>query len=327
MGGEGLTRLMVYLHRIRLDSLQGGIRSPWLNPGNMERCPDIVFISRPRAGFHDLSRVAALRARVLRASDLKRNKASASQTLVVDGSTDVMELVEAISKGSKPFVLVVDGTRGGNENAAAVDSALSESFPEVPRITLFSLGDSEALERMRSNGTRSHLWVMRLGDKTALTPPARLDARFQLTVIQDQRANTELMQLADRFFGLRRELDRKDVVLKERLAIIGKVFRSLNELPVPLPYLESTLQAATRPGLFPIRCLERWLQIADKGSCLYGESDVASRNLIKQLTKLHQLFMQSVTGKAGWLLKHLKESCAQKCSTLLLCGSTMRLLL
>ncbi|CAJ0557672.1 unnamed protein product, partial [Mesorhabditis spiculigera] len=321
MGGEGLTRLMVYLHRIRLDSLQGGIRSPWLNPGNMERCPDIVLISRPRAGFHDLSRVAALRARVLRASDLKRNKASASQTLVVDGSTDVMELVEAISKGSKPFVLVVDGTRGGNENAAAVDRALSESFPEVPRITLFSLGDSEALESMRSNGTRSHLWVMRLGDKTALTPPARLDARFQLTVIQDQRANTELIQLADRFFGLRRELDRKDVVLKERLAIIGKVFRNLNELPVPLPYLESTLQAATRPGLFPTRCLERWLQIADKGSCLYGESDVASRNLIKQLTELHQLFMQSVTGKAGWLLKHLKESCAQKYSTLLLCGS------
>lgn len=321
MGGEGLTRLMVYLHRIRLDSLQGGIRSPWLNPGNMERCPDIVFISRPRIGFHDLSRVAALRARVLRASDLKRSKASASQTLVMDGSTDVMELVETISKGSKPFVLVVDGTRGGNENAAAVDSALSESFPDVPRITLFSLGDTDALERMRSNATRSHLWVMRLGDKAVLTPPSGLNPQFQLAVIQDRRANAELIQLADRFFSLRRELDRKDAVLKERLAIIGKVFRSLNELPVPLPYLENTLQAATRPGLFPIRCLERWLQIADKGSCLYGESDVASRNLIKQLTDLHQLCMQSVTGKAGWLLKHLKDACVQKQSTLLLCGS------
>lgn len=321
MGGEGITRLMVYLQRIRLDSLQGGIRSPWLNPGNMEQCPDIVFISRPRNGFHDLSRVKALRTRVLRASDLKRNKASASQTLVVDGSTDVMELVEAISKASKPFVLVIDGTLGGNENFAAVDSALSESFPEVPRITLLSLGDSESLDRIRSNGTRSHLWVMRLGDTALLTSPAGSDSRFKLTVIQDRRANSELGLIADRFFDLRRELDRKDFVLKERLAIIGKVFRSLNELCLPLPYLETTLQAATRPGLFPIRCLERWLQIADKGSCLFGESDVASRNLIQQLRDWHQLLMQSITGKARWLLKHLKDSCANKTDTLVLCGS------
>ncbi|MCK2124633.1 hypothetical protein [Pseudomonas sp. PNPG3] len=321
MGGEGITRLMVYLHRIRLDSLQGGIRSPWLNPGNMEQCPDIVFISRPRIGFHDLSRVAALRARVLRTSDLKRNKASASQTLVVDGSSDVMELVEAIGKGSKPFVLVVDGTRGGNENSAAVDSALSESFPDVPRITLLSLGDSDALERMRSNGTRSHLWVMRLEDKVALTSPARSDSQFMLNVIQDRRANTELSQLADRFFGLRRDLDRKDAVLKERLAIIGKVFRSLNELPVPLSYLEQALQAATRPGLFPVRCLERWLQIAEKGSCLFGESEMGSRGLIQQLRNLHQLLMQSITGKASWLLKHLKVCCTNKAYTLVLCGS------
>lgn len=321
MGGEGLTRLMVYLHRIRLDSLQGGIRSPWLNPGNMERCPDIVFISRPRAGLHDLSRVAALRARVLRASDLKCNRASASQTLVVDGSSDVMELVETIGKGSKPFVMVVDGTRGGNENSAAVDRALSESFPEVPRITLLSLGDSESLDRMRSNGTRSHLWVMRLGDKAALTSPAGSGSQFKLTVIQDRRANAELGLLADRFFRLRRYLDRKDSVLKERLAIIGKVFRSLNELPVPLSYLEKTLQSATRPGLFPIRSLERWLQIADKGSCLFGESDVASRNLIQQLGDLYQLLIQSITGKAGWLLKHLKDSCTNKIDTLVLCGS------
>lgn len=323
MGGEGLTRLMVYLHRIRLDSLQGGIRSPWLNPSNMEQCPDIVFISRPRVGFHDLSRVAALHARVLRASDLKRNKnkASVSQTLVVDGSSDVMELVETIGKGSKPFVLVVDGTRGGNENSAAVDSALSESFPDVPRITLLSLGDSESLERMRSNGTRSHLWVMRLADKAALISPSRSDSQFALTVIQDRRANIELSQLADRFFGLRRDLDRTDSVLKERLAVIGKVFRSFNELPVPLPYLEQTLQAATRPGLFPIRCLERWLQIAEKGSCLFGESEMASRSLIQQLRDMHQSLIQSITGKAGWLLKHLKDSCTNKIGTLVLCGS------
>lgn len=322
MGGEGLTRLMVYLHRIRLDSLQGGIRSPWLNSGNMELRPDIVFVSRPRAGFNDLSRVAALRARVLRASDAKRLKASASQTLVVDGSSYVMELVETIGKNSKPFVFVIDGTRGGNDNCAAVDSALAESFPQVPRITLLSLGDSESLERVRSNGTQGHVWVMRLGDKAAISPPDDAGAKVQLTVIQDDRANAELGQLGEQYFALRRDLDRNDFVLKERLAIIGKVFRGLNELTVPLPYLEGVLQAATRLGPYPVRCLERWLQIGEKGSSLYGETDVSSRNLIKQLSDVHQLFMQSVTGKAGWLLKHLRQSGARRQNTLVLCGSS-----
>ncbi|AZL73950.1 DISARM anti-phage system protein DrmE domain-containing protein [Pseudomonas oryziphila] len=321
MSGEGLTRLMVYLHRIRWDALQGGIRSPWLNPANMETCPDIVFISRPRVGYQDLSRVAALRARVLRAADLKRHKKSASETLVVDGSADVMEMVETISKASKPFVLVIDGTRGGNDNAAAVDSALSESFPEIPRITLLSLGDGESLDKMRSNGTMSHLWLMRLGDKAALAKAPAANSQFQLSVIQDRRANHELGQIADRFFALRRDLDRKDSVLKDRLAIVGKVFRSLNELPVPLPFLEGALQAATRPGLFPVRCLERWLEIAKKGSGLYGESDVASLNLIQQLDDIHALFLQSVAGKAGWLLNHLSSSCAANRQTLVLCGS------
>ncbi|MGE8303328.1 MAG: hypothetical protein ACN6PW_02615 [Pseudomonas kermanshahensis] len=321
MGGEAITRLMVYLHRIRMDALQGGIRSPWLNPANMEQSPDVVFISRPRAGFHDISRVAELRARVLRASDLKRTKASTSQTLVVDGSSGVMELVDVIGKGSKPFVVVIDGTRGGNDNAPAVDSALEESFPKVPRITLLSLGDGESLDKMRANGAQSHLWLMRLGDKHLLAPPAIPGCHFALTVIQDVKANTELGQLADRFFGLRRELERQDSVLKDRLAVIGKVFRSLNELPVPLRYLESTLQAATRPGLYPIRCLERWLEIAGQGSTLFAQSDVSSRNLVTQIAGVHQLFLESITGKAAWLLKHLRGACSERQTTLVLCGS------
>ncbi|MBP0941004.1 hypothetical protein V2K16_14450 [Pseudomonas alliivorans] len=322
MGSEGLTRLMVYLHRIRLDSLQGGIRSPWLNPENMERCPDIVFISRPRAGLNDISRVAALRARVLKATDLKRNHKSASQTLVVDGSMGVMELVDTISKGSRPFVLVVDGTRGGNDNFDIVDSALEESFPLVPRITLLSLGDSESLDKMRLNGSRSHLWVMRLGDKAILNQSVASAPPFHLAVIQDGRANTELAQFADRFFALRRELHKKDFVLKERLAIIGKVFRALNELSMPLHHLERALIAATRPGLYPIRCLERWLEVALNGSSLYGESDVASRNLITELGQLRQLLMQSIAGKAGWLLQQLRDNREKRLTTLVLCGSS-----
>ncbi|WP_202368164.1 DISARM anti-phage system protein DrmE domain-containing protein [Pseudomonas sp. MWU318] len=323
MGGESVTRLMVYLHRIRLDALQGGIRAPWLNSENVERHPDIVFISRPRMGFQDISRVAALHARVLRPATLKERKsAHTSQTLVVDGSVDLMELTDLIAKGSRPFVLVVDGSRGGNDNSWALDSALEECFPQTPRIVLLSLGDNESLSKMRLNRTRTHLWVMRLADKAALNSPISTEFGFQQALIGDAAANSVLEGLAYSFFQLRRELHRsKDPVLKERLAIIGKVFRGLNELSVPLARLESSLQAATRPGLFPVRCLERWLQVAEKGSCQYGETETDSRYLIKRVSEFHSLMLSAVSGKATWLHQHLQNARATLVKTLVLCGS------
>lgn len=323
LSGDGITRLMVYLHRIRLDALQGGIRSPWLNPGNVEQHPDIVFISRPRAGFQELSRVAALHARILRPGSLKMHKGDqASETLVVDGASDLMELTDLIGKESRPFVLVVDGTRGGNDGAWAVDSALEECYPGTPRIVLLSLGDSDSIAKMRLSRTCTHLWVMRLDDKAALYSEASAGATLQLGIISDDTANVRLENLASHFFQLRRELEKsRDPVLKERLAIIGKVFRALNELIVPLPYLEETLLLATRPGLFPIRCLERWLAIAGQGSCQYGETEMGSRTLIAQISNFHSLLMQGVSGKAGWLRERLRTCRVKRAQVMVLCGS------
>lgn len=323
LSGEGITRLMVYLHRIRMDALQGGIRAPWLNPGNVEQCPDIVFVSRPRQGSQDLSRVAALHARVLRPAHLKERKTlTTSQTLVVDGSADLMELTDLISRGSRPVVIVVDGTRGGNDNAWAVDSALEECFAHIPRIVLLSLGDGEAIAKMRTNRTRTHLWIMRLSDRAMIESTTPTDPNFQQALISDETANASLLNIANRYFHLRRELDRsKDPVLKDRLTIIGKVFRGLNELVVPLARLEGVLQAATRPGLFPVRCFHRWLELAEKGTCQYGETDMASRFLIKQISDVHELLMKSVSGKAGWLKRRLAQAHTDGVKTLVLCGS------
>ncbi|WP_323546622.1 MULTISPECIES: hypothetical protein [unclassified Pseudomonas] len=184
------------------------------------------------------------------------------------------------------------------------------------------MGDSDAIAKMRTNRTRTHLWIMRLSDKASLdsvTPP-QLD--FQQASISDDIANAALADIATRFFQLRRELERsKDPALKDRLAIIGKLFRGLNELIVPLARLEAVLQAATRPGLFPVRSLYRWLEMAEKGTCHYGETEMASRYLIRQISELHGLLMQSVSGKAGWLKQHLIRARAGKVKTLVLCGS------
>lgn len=322
LSGDGITRLMVYLYRIRMDALQGGIRSPWLNPGNVEQNPDIVFISRPRSGFHELSRVPALHARILRPGGKSHKVRPTSETLVVDGAVDLMEMTDLIGKESRPFVMVIDGTRGGNADVWGIDTALEECFPGTPRIVLLSLGDAEAMAKMRQSRTRTHLWVMRVDDTAALVPGNANRLALQMGLIEDTHANAALEGLAVNFFALRRELEKaKDPALKERLAVTGKVFRAFNELSVPLSYLEATLQNATRPGLFPVRCLARWLEIAGKGSCQYGATDSASRSLITQLQGLHDLLMKSTTGKAGWLREHLRASRVKKNLVMVLCGS------
>lgn len=323
LNGDVVTRLMVYLHRLRLDALQGGIRSPWLNPRNMEDNPDIVFISRPRTGLQELSRVVPLHARILRSGRIKADKEPhTSETLVVDGASDLMEMTDLIEKESHPFVMVIDGTRGGNEGIGSIENAMAEYFPETPRIVLLSLGDNEAISKVRSNSSNTHLWIMRLEDQAAISSLASTRQIFQMGLIGDDIANTALKNIAAQFVKLRQELEtNKDFALKERLAIIGKVFRALNELVVPLPNLESALQEATRPGLFPVRCLERWLDIANQGSCRFGQTEMDSRRLITQVQSLHSLLMKSISGKTGWLHECLRNAQINKIKIMVLCGS------
>jgi hypothetical protein len=321
LGGESVTRLMVYLHRVRWDAQLDGIRSPWLNREVVAANPDIVFVTRRQAGHLELSRVPQLHPRPLTpGSRRERRNGNLSETLVIDGGMDLMELTDLVERECRPFVFVIDGTRGGHDSAADLEAALAECFPVIPRILLLSLGDSEALERVRASRSSTHLWVMRLADRASLVPGTE---KLQVGIILDRRADELMQATAARFLTLRRLLEiNKDPVLKERLAIAGKVFRALNEAVVPLALLEQHLVHSTRPGLFPVRSLGRWLELAQEGSCSHGDAESGSMALVRQLREIHALLTRSETGKAMWLRGHLRAARGKRdMRVLVLCGS------
>lgn len=326
MGGAGLSRLMIYLNRLRADSLTGALRTPWLNPGNIESNPDIILIARPQATLRELSRIHAqgVRAKVLQGGYSRENKLCLNMnTLVVNAASDFVEMVELIRNEARPWVFVVDGTRGGTEHAAQIDIALMQSFPGVPRLVLLSAGDEVGIKQIRDVHSGTSFWVMRNADRLALQHSTPTVPRVGVTRLVDGAADSALDSLAREFFALRSEQEKSpDFALRERLMLVGKVFRALNELSVPLHYLERVLLDSTRPGLFQINSLERLLEIAAEGSTRFGDTEGRSQQLIRHLRAYHQVLMDdALTGKAQWLRNRVRERVTSGCRTLVLCGT------
>lgn len=326
MGGAGLTRIMIYLNRLRADALTGALRTPWLNPSNLDSNPDIILISRPQAVLRELSRIQAqgVRAKVLRSGYSRDRKQTLNlDTLIVNASSGLVEMADLIHIEAKPWVFVIDGTPGGTEHAAQIDAALMQSFPEIPRLVLMSSGDETRLKQLRDAKSGSHLWVMRNADRLALQPGALTVPEITITRLADTHANTSLESIAREFFSLRIAQEKNpDPVLRKRLQLIGKVFRGLNELSVPLHYLERVLVDATRPGLYQVNSLERWLEIATADSTRFGDTEGRSQQLIRQLQAYHKALMEdAIPAKAGWLKNRVKERIAKGIRTLVLCGT------
>ena len=323
-GADSITRLITYLHRLRFDAMEGGLRTPWLNSVNMENRPDVIFFSRPSARFHELSRISDIHARIIRlGGSHSTSLGNCSQTILLDGACDVMDLIDLVEKETRPFVLVIDATVCGTSRAEMLDASLAECFSDIPRIVLMSLGDGETIGRLRASSSNTHIWEMRIGDQRLIDPLSTPSWQMGLGQIDDQTADAEFRLAFGRFLELRRDLEKsKDTVLKQKLAVLGKVLRSLNELVVPLDRLEETLIKATRPGMFPIRCLSRWLEIAEQETCKYGETQAKIDILARQLGSLHELLRKSVTGKAEALLTKLKAPRIKEQPIMVLCSTS-----
>lgn len=320
-----LSRLVVYLHRLRLDAMQGGIRTPWLNSGTSFVRKDVVCIARPSVAIRALSIVPNLGAYILKNTSPIKNSLDKQQgtTALIDGAIDVMELIDIIEPRTRPLVFIIDGTRGGYEKANEIDFAFFECFPEIPRIVLLSQGDEQAADRLRKSRSSTHLWITRLSDTAAFYGNIKLPS-IKLDVVSDEVASAHLTQIGHDLYTLRNLNEQvKDSILKEKLQALNKVCRAFGELSQPLEYLERLLIDRTRPGLFPVRCLDRWLEIAAKNTCKYGEQQHQVNGVIERLSALHKLLLNptTVTGKAGYLEAKIKQAIVSGRSLSILVGT------
>ncbi|MCD8560224.1 MAG: DrmE family protein [Shewanella xiamenensis] len=322
---NSLARLVVYLHRLRFDALQGGIRAPWLNAANCLNRKDVVCVTRPGAAIKAMSSVPDASAYVIKPhagpsdSVVKRNVKG--RTALINGELNVMELSEALSTKTHPIAFIVDGTRGGYEHIDQLDAALFESFPDIPRIVLLSLGDGQSIQKIRANRGDTHVWVTRLEDVRAVFKSDALP-RLHLDVMTDETLSGHLQTLGKQLFDLRNTNKQiKDPVLKDKLSAVNKVWRSFGELAQPLTSLENVLLQRTRSGLFPVRTLARWLDIAEKGTCQYGEQTHQVNAVIENLRKLHNMLMNGMSGKAGFLLAKATQAIKSGRPIIVLVGS------
>lgn len=322
---NSLARLVVFLHRLRFDALQGGIRTPWLNSGNCLARKDVVCVTRPAAAIKALSCVPDVSANVIKphseSIESIVTRTVKGRTALVDGTLNVMELSELIAARTHPIAFILDGTGGGYEHVDQLDIALFESFPLIPRIILLSLGDQPAIERLRNSRSSTHLWITRLEDARDIFNDSSIPS-LHLDVLNDTFISTQLQSIGKDLVDLRNvQKQIKDPVLKEKLSCLNKVWRSLGELAQPLSCLESVLEDRTRPGLFPVRTLSRWLDIAEKGSCLFGEQQHLVANVISKLRAFHSLLLQGLSGKGVFVLDKATQSLTTGRSIMVLVGS------
>lgn len=320
-----LARLVVYLHRLRFDAMQGGIRTPGLNSGTSLSRKDIVCITRPSAAIKAMSTIPNVSAHVIKRNsqlpssvDKRQDK---GRTALVDGSLNPVELVEIVESRTRPLAFIIDGTRGGYEHADQLDLSIYECFPEVPRVLLLSLGDEQAAQRIRNNRSSTHLWITRLADTSAVFAEYKLPT-LRLEIVKDDVLSTHLCQIGRDLFNLRKINEQlKDPILKDKLQALNKVCRSLGELAQPLSYLESILADRTRPGLFPIRTLGRWLETVVTGSCKYGEQNHQAQAITQKLNSFYALLLQSTTGKTGFIQAKVLHALTTGRSLLILVGT------
>lgn len=320
-----MARLLVYLHRLHFDALEGAIRSAWLNPTAASARPDVVVLSYAPSRFHEFARITRIHPRALAKAkrDEECREAAYGQTWFAKATDDPMVLAENIDAVARPFVFVIDNSVA-NESVGPLLTALNDAFPGVPRLLLSPLGDRTALDALDRSHVKGQRWQLRLGDIALLDPIRGKPASTTLLEIPDSQLNGLLLQAFDQFFALRRQLKQnRDPVLTEKLAIFGKVLRAINSLAAPMDMMEGMLERRTRPGRFPVRSLARWLETADRGSCRYGETQISADQLASQLRVTLRALLQAgaVPGKAAALLEWAQGVIGSGSTGVVLAGS------
>lgn len=327
-GNDTFLRLLTYLHRLRMDALDGGIRGAWLQPREMMARPDLVVFTRPAARHGALAKVRDLHIAVLRAGVVNAaEKTKRLRTVLVDGHAgDMLALFKAIEQSAQPFLFVIDGSCGGvGEEAAHLDALLQEYFPGIPRTTILTMGDQPALDKFVHARTGSHLWRWRKSDAAqAMRPVAARNTEFALARVQDNVANSHLAAAAVALRTLLGAADKEGATVRQQaVAPLYKVFNALRSVALPLDQFEQALVSATRGGRFPVKSLRRWLDGVRSAEFRYAETGAAITAAADALAAAYATLEGAVSGKAQAVLGRVRKAVADQRAITVLVGNAL----
>lgn len=317
-------RLLSYAHRLRMDAVDGAIRTTWLQPAKMVDRSDIVVLTRPSARHAALAKIIDLHTAALRIGLPFQPPSKRLRTLLVDGNTmDLMALFKLVEDAARPFLFVVDGTGAGvGEEAGRLQALLQEYFPDIPFVTILAAGDAQALEKVIAQPSRAHLWRWRQGDEAhAGAIDGNRAPRMTVARIEDETANTHLATATAALRTLSAAAASETPAVREKIvAPLYKVLTSLRTLALPLDWLEKELLAATHGGRFPVMTLKRWIENAREADCRYADTRTAVTAAAKALDAAYAVMNGETTGKAQAVLGRVTAAAAERRALTILVG-------
>jgi hypothetical protein len=248
-----VTRLCVYLHRLRLDAEHGFLRSSWMNSLTMTDRTDLVVFGRPSLMLTSFATSSALRP-VLLARCKGQDDQRQHRTLLASGHGDLLETVQRLENVALPFAFVVDTTSGGcGESAEPLVRDLLSRFPGVPVVAIGHTGDPVGRQ------LPMHQWNMRLADcelrEDGVGNP--------ITVVcaRDTAMDAFVKRLSFLAYSLRR-LGHGSGATTEQITAVCAIERGFRSLNVPYGVSAGAPPSTTRAGSYAIGPVERWIEIA-----------------------------------------------------------------
>ncbi|PLX88405.1 MAG: hypothetical protein C0618_04375 [Desulfuromonas sp.] len=322
-------KLLMYLHRIRMDALSGCILGSYFQSTNLWDNNDLVWFGRTTQVKGALDDIAGLNpCRITRKTPQKRKGHSENEriarTPLVSCTQNHFDTLDLLLEKTRPFLFVIDATQSGlRENLKDLWDNLSIYFPNVPVLLFSALGDRQADTDLQR--TPVHQWTHRIADqylwatRNQSSPPAEEKSVYRVIEIPDKTISSLLTDCSLDIQNLRNQVS-ADSAQKKQLTYgkAAKVQQAFASLAMPLSFREASLHRQIRGGPFGVRPISRELEILEETELKYGEVDATRKKVHTDLQNLYDLIEKGFTGKAQAVEKMVRLAAKDNKSTIFL---------
>lgn len=317
---DDLATAVRYLHACRVEALSGQQRASWLNAAAMTNRTDLLVWTRVSGQYRLLRADIPLAVEWIRTDPrtghLKQPPANSGRilrTLLCQQTTNITQLCDTLSTQTNPFALLVDLTPFGmRDNPNELLDNLVAYFPGCPIVILSTMGDRSLEPLTESLAIPCQMWRQHLHDPLPLINDKQPLHKTVLTLIPDQRLDEHLLLALQQCRSIKEALKHQVVTRKNVLLPLYRVINAARSLAVPLVFHNQYQDKRRQGGLYPIRPIPEWLDIASAVSLPTGESEQLRDQAVATLRDLIEQLNEGTTGKTQalnqWLQTYLNPN-------------------
>ena len=311
MSSSDLGHILRYIHALRIEALNGVLRSNWFNHRNMTERQDLLVWSNRRSQYTALKNDRELGVDMVRASARDGegiipllNQGRVLRTLLVQVTQDNIQLCSDMAGASSPFAIVVDATPfGKRDSLPEVLETVSSFYSGVPVIILTAMGDFHTEQQIQNPAIS--MWRQPAG--RGLFPEKRLISPSpRILVSADNTMNDHLIALAEQARTLKAGLPNTSASNGVTQAI-DQVVSPFRALCVPLSYFETYQDANRRGGPYPVKTVADWIDDLQRAELSTGQNQASLDEFILHAEQLREMLLEGEAGKQQGVVKWLRN--------------------